>query len=260
MFGETLEPELRVYLAGRVSLEAPGGALVEQGSLPGRQGRLVLAYLLVRRVPVPREEMAEVLWPHGPPPSWETALSAVVSKLRRLLRGLDLGSEVIGVVMGCYELRLPKRTWIDLEAAGSAVHLAEAALQAKDYRAVFGASSVAYHITSRTFLAGDSGTWIEQQRDQLRSLRVRAAECLALVSLVNSEPSLAAALSAEVIEMEPFRETAYQLLMRSHAASGNRAEALLVYERCRRLLVEELGADPSPETQALHLELLASAP
>jgi len=47
--------------------------------------------------------------------------------------------------------------------------------------------------------------------------------------------------------------------MRAYAAAGNRAEALRVYERCRKLIAKELGADPSPETQAVHLKLLRSS-
>jgi DNA-binding SARP family transcriptional activator len=47
-------------------------------------------------------------------------------------------------------------------------------------------------------------------------------------------------------------------LIRAHTALGNRAEALRVYESCRRLLAAELGADPSPETQALYIELLGA--
>jgi len=46
------------------------------------------------------------------------------------------------------------------------------------------------------------------------------------------------------------------LLMEAHAAAGNRAEALWVYERCRKILREELGSAPSPETQAVHLKVL----
>jgi SARP family transcriptional regulator, regulator of embCAB operon len=53
-------------------------------------------------------------------------------------------------------------------------------------------------------------------------------------------------------------ETGYQLLVRAHAAAGNTAEALKVYERCRALISEELGVPPSRRTQALHSELLAS--
>jgi len=44
--------------------------------------------------------------------------------------------------------------------------------------------------------------------------------------------------------------------MQAHAAAGNRAEALRVYDDCRRLLSEELGAYPSPETEALFQEYL----
>jgi SARP family transcriptional regulator, regulator of embCAB operon len=44
--------------------------------------------------------------------------------------------------------------------------------------------------------------------------------------------------------------------MRLHAGMGNRAEALRVFERCRTLLREELGASPSPQTEALFLDIL----
>jgi hypothetical protein len=46
--------------------------------------------------------------------------------------------------------------------------------------------------------------------------------------------------------------------MEAHAAAGNRAEALQVYERCRLLLAEELGAYPSPETESIYRQLLAA--
>ena len=46
--------------------------------------------------------------------------------------------------------------------------------------------------------------------------------------------------------------------MRVHAALGNRAEALRVYGRCRRRLTDELGVDPSPQTEAVYMERLRS--
>jgi streptogramin lyase len=44
--------------------------------------------------------------------------------------------------------------------------------------------------------------------------------------------------------------------MEAHVAAGNGGEALRVYERCRRFLADELGAYPSPETEALYRDLL----
>jgi len=47
-----------------------------------------------------------------------------------------------------------------------------------------------------------------------------------------------------------------ECLMRAHAASGNRAEAIRAYHHCRTLLAEELGVSPSPETERAYLGIL----
>ncbi len=76
---------VRVSLTERVRIEA-GGAVVEEAHLPGRQGRLVFAYLVAAQGrPVPRDELAEALWGDVPPATWEKALSLLISKLRGLL-------------------------------------------------------------------------------------------------------------------------------------------------------------------------------
>lgn len=245
----------RIYLTGRVTIESPNGR-VEQGAFPGRQGRLAFVHLVLRDTPVPRSELADLLWAGQPPSSADAALSAVVSRLRGLLRDAGLPRDTLSAALGCYELRLPPGTWVDVRAAASAVHDAEAALQAEDARTAYGPASVAYHITRRPFLPGEEGPWVEEQRGQLLALHSRAAECLAMVSLSNGEPNIAVALAEELLARDPFREAGYQILMRAHLAAGSRAEALRAYERCRRLLAEELGADPSSETQALHLQVL----
>ena len=44
--------------------------------------------------------------------------------------------------------------------------------------------------------------------------------------------------------------------MQAHAKDGNPALALQVYERCRRVLSEELGVSPAAETEAEYVALL----
>ena len=60
----------------------------------------------------------------------------------------------------------------------------------------------------------------------------------------------------KLIELAPYRESGYRLLMESLAARGEVAEALRVYDRLRILLHDELGIAPSAESQALHRRLL----
>ncbi len=113
-------------------------------------------------------------------------------------------------------------------------------------------------IARRPFLPSEEGSWVERQRATLHALLVRALDCLADIWLANGESTLAAQAAREVVALEPFRETGWQRLMRVHAAVGNRAEALRAYEQCRKLLTEELGTDPSPQTETLYLELMRS--
>lgn len=250
---------LRIYLTGRMSIES-GGKLLGQEAFPSMQGLLAFARLVVERNrAVSRDELAQMFWTRKLPRSWDAALTSVISKLRVLLGKAGLKKpEVLTSALGCYQVHLPTDAWIDIEAAADGLHDAEVLVKAGKRRQAYGPAQVAYHISRRPFLAGENGDWVEAQREKLRTIRVRTCECLSEVYLANGEPSLAAEAAKEVVALQPFRETAYQLLMRAHAAAGNRAEALWVYEKCRKLVSDELGVPPSPETHAVYLKVLNS--
>jgi DNA-binding SARP family transcriptional activator len=92
---------LRIYLTGDLSL-SNDGQLIRAGRLPGRQGRRLFAYLALERSrQVSRDELVESLWPSQPPPAFEMALSAIVSKLRSLLQEIGLGRRTVAAASGC---------------------------------------------------------------------------------------------------------------------------------------------------------------
>ncbi len=117
---------------------------------------------------------------------------------------------------------------------------------------------VATSVTRRPFLPGEEGPWVTRKRSALRDVRVRALECRAEILIGKGDHAGAARDAEEVLQLAPFRETGYQLLMHAHAGAGNPAEALRAYERCRSLLANELGTSPSGPTEALYLEILRS--
>lgn len=247
---------LRIHLAGQVCLEREGVYLDDWRSV-GRQGRLIFAFLAGQHWrAIPREELAEELWPGATPPTWDRTLSAIVSKLRALLAtagapGLDIAS-----AFGCYQLRLPNDAWIDIETAAESIDRAQGHLRAGEPAEAWGWAQVACHIARRPFLAGEESPWAQRTRVELLDVLVRAHEALSEIFVWSGEPITATRYARLAIELEPFRETAHQRLMRAHAAAGNRADALLAYERCRCLLAEELGVSPSPQTEAVYLEIL----
>lgn len=260
-YGQVIGPEgggVRAYLTERVRLEA-GDTLVDEADLPGRQGRMVLAYLLVEHHrPVPRAELADLLWGGKPTARWEKGLAVVISKLRVVLAKAGLGEEVLTHAFGCYQLHLPHGAWIDVEAAEQAAGRAERALAKADAAEASSWASVAATIARRLFLPGEEGLWVEAKRAELVIVLRRALECTSAAALSLGDPAAASAAGAEAIALEPYREQAYVQLIKAQAAGGNRAEALHTYERCRRLLAEELGVNPSPGTEAAYLELLGA--
>jgi len=250
----------RVFVLGRVEIESDGG-LITESRFPGRQGRRLFAYLACNRQhPVTREELAEALWSDTLPPAWGSALHALISKLRKLLDQVGDGETLsLAGEHGNYLLRIGRDIWIDREAAAEAIDEAEARLRSGDVKRAWGPCNIAAISARRPFLPGEDGAWIERERGRLHAILVRALDCLVDVWFANDEPALAVEAARESIRLEPFRETGYQRLIRLHKALGNRAEALRVYEDCRRLLASELGVDPSPDTEALFLELLGQS-
>ncbi|MDZ4278777.1 MAG: BTAD domain-containing putative transcriptional regulator [Dehalococcoidia bacterium] len=250
---------IRIYLSGRAGVEVDGELLVGERQFRGRQERVAFAYLVSERArPVTREELAAVIWPGELPPAWQTALSAIVSRLRSLLCGPELKERevVISKGFGQYRLFLPSETWVDVEAAVSAVDGAEAALRAGEPREAFGPAVVAETISRRPFLSGDADGWVARERERLRRVRLRALECLAQVWLAADDGALAIEAASEALALDTYRERSHRLLMRAHAAAGNPAQGVRAYHDLRELLASRLGTDPSRETEAVYLELL----
>ena len=243
---------LRLYLTGRVTAERDRH-VVDEKRLPGRQGPIALVYLALERArPVPIDELADAVWGESLPRAWETALSAIVSKLRSALG--DFGVAVT-TVSGRYQLALPAEAWVDIEAARQALDEAEGRVRAGRFRDAWGPGNVAASIANRPLLPGIDIEWAARARQNLQSVRVRALACLASAALSNSEWPLAAQFARTQVELEPFRESGWQQLMRALAGAGNRAEALRAYAQCRALLQKELGVAPSRETEGLLAEL-----
>lgn len=258
---ETTGSALRVWLTERVTIEA-GETVLDEQRFAGRQGRLVFAYLLAARGrPVSCDELAETLWGDELPTTWKKALGVLMSKLRALLGecGID-GSQALTSAFGCYRLQLPEDSWVDIEAAADAVERAEAALALDEPESARALATEATALAGRPFLPGEDGLWAEERQRELSELLVRGLSCLAEASLRSDRADEAVRAAAQLTELEPFRESAYRLLMRAHVAGGNQAEALRVYERCRCLLADELGSYPSPETEDEYLAILRAVP
>jgi SARP family transcriptional regulator, regulator of embCAB operon len=230
----------KVQLCGRFVLEIDGRRA--ETDLPGRQGRLLLAFLVANRGrTLTREELVDALWPDGR----DGGLAPLLSKLRRVvpLDGTRLAFDLLRV---------------DTEVATDALHRAESALTLDEPLRAWGPSQVAMFVTGRRFLPGEESAWIDEIRRGLGEMRVRALEAYAGAALEIRGTELPAAVRSgrELIRVEPYRESGHRILMEALDREGNSAEALIVYESLRARLRDELGVSPSEPTQELHRRLL----
>src|SRR5215216_262837 len=245
---------LEITLTGQLAAQADGNR-ADATHLPGRQASVVFAYLVAERDrPVPTEELAEAVWGGALPPTWRPALRGVVSKVRDFLGLLGLPpADTLTSSAGCYRLVLPTDTAVDVELAEGEAEQARRALAAGRLEEALAAAERARTIAGRPLLPGHDGAWVQDRRAALHQVLVRSLELLA-------EIHLAAGQAADLVALEPFRDSAYRRLLAAHTAAGDRGEALRAYDRYRRVLAEELGVGPSPDLEAAYLELLHAEP
>jgi DNA-binding SARP family transcriptional activator len=238
----------RVQLCGRYVVRLNDRRI--EADLPGDKGRLLFAYLVLNRLrPMTRDELLMAVYGEDATPDHQPRLSVLLSKIRAVVP-LEGRAEI--------ELSLPEDTFVDVEAALEALHRAESHIAAGEWAEAWGPSGVAWHVASRPLMKGFDAPWLDEWRRRLDDVSLRGLEAFAAARLGLGGPTLPQAeeCGRRLVELAPFRETGYRILMEALEERGNVAEALLVYERLRMLLDQELGIAPSASVQAVHRRLL----
>lgn len=92
--------------------------------------------------------------------------------------------------------------------------------------------------------------WSSEERERLQVLILGAY--LSLGELVlEDQPIETVRLTQKVISNDNTWEDAYQLQMRAYLKKGNRPEAIKTYHKCVKILDQEFGLDPLPQTQEI---------
>lgn len=229
-----------------------GGREVDPREVGGPRCAQVLAFVaLNRHRDVPLDELAEVVWPARRPPTWNSALRVSLSRVRDTLRFAGLPQEWLRSRNGSVRLTLRGTLRTDLELAQQYCHAASV-----DPTDALASAEQALSLLSTPFLYQIDGFWADAVRSDATLLRIRALELHADSALRVGLPNRAAQSAQTLIELDPLRENAYRLGMRAQIAQGERGHALATAARCRQILAESLGIEPSAETEDLYLEIL----
>ncbi|MCE7001477.1 AAA family ATPase [Kibdelosporangium philippinense] len=228
--------------------------------LSSAQAQVAFARLTLERSGgTSRDQLADTVWPEGLPDTWASALRSVVSRVRGFVVGGDIeASPPIIAQGGRYLLKLPAEARVDLEEAETEATQASEAFGRGEYDDAERLAAAAVTTLERPFLPDHEGEWVTGVRERTVELLVSALETASLAASARHDDRNALRFADEAVRRAPLRESAHRCRMTAHVAAGNRAEALKSYHELRRMLAEELGIDPAPETQVAYAELLGS--
>jgi predicted ATPase len=232
-----------------------GGTVIAGRALGGRRARVVLVALALAGGPVPADRLARVIWGEEPPPTWPVALRGVVQGLRAACTPAGGGDQhLIMTVPAGYQLADGVR--VDVARAAQDVARAAELLAEGRYQAVVRAAEQVTRLAGDQLLPGESRDWIDAHRYRVDATALRAVLLLAEASSQLSEHHRAIEVTRRALTAHPLEESLHRALIAALDRSGDRAGAVQAYERCRAVLGDQLGVDPSPETVGVYLTAL----
>jgi predicted ATPase/DNA-binding SARP family transcriptional activator/DNA-binding CsgD family transcriptional regulator len=197
-----------------------------------------------------REHALDLLWPDSGSESQVNNLRQALHAARRALKPAPgASSNNYLQLLGDQVALCPEGdVWVDVRAFEEAATTARRVGEPPAYRA-------AIDLYAGELLPEDRYEgWAEERRDGLRGTYISLLLELAVLYEEGEEFEEAIGALRKAVVEEPTREEAHMGLMRLYSLTGRRQEALLQYERLRKALLEELGAEEPGEAGRLLYE------
>lgn len=239
---------LNLYFLGQPRIERDGRPV----DTDTRKATALLAYLAVSGNFQSRETLAALLWPEMDDDRARAALRRTLSSLRAAV-----GEQALYVTREGLSLN-PDETWCDVTAFQAAV-TGVTRRAGSPCPECLPQMQKAVDYYRDDFLSGFSlrdsvefDNWQLAVTEQLRRSYSTALAWLVLAHTETGELERAIELGRRWLTVDPLREEAHRWVMQLHSWSGARDAALRQYREVVRILDEELGVGPLPETTALY--------
>lgn len=241
--------QLRVHLLGGFEIEG-----IPEHRVGSRKARaIVKALTLARGQAVRADTLLELVWGERPPARAQKELAVLVSRLRT-----TLGKDRLPRKQGGYALAVD---WLDVDAMAELADESHRRLRTGAYVEALASALSALTLFRGPLLAEEPGAaWLLAERLAAERLAATVRETASRAALALGEHDLSAAMARMALEQDPYNEVALALLMTALVRAGRPASALAEYASFRERLGEDLGANPSSETDALNTAILRHTP
>lgn len=246
-----MKDRIEIRMFGRLFVRRSSGEVVDADEwTTGKTTDLLRLLALNANRPVSVHSIVDKLWPDVDEDRAKASLRTAASGIRQILQEPCVERHLGGLIL--------RNAWADVTAFQTIVHDASAALHAGDHPRVVSLAREAEALYIADFRAyDDKSFWATESRDALRlsrqSLLADAGESAFKLMWLRDAIDFATL----AIAGDPCFERPHRTLMQAHAALGEIELALRAFEHLRVCLSQELGADPSPQTRALHIQMLS---
>ncbi len=231
---------IHLYLLGSFRLEHNARRI----HLPRRKVESLLAYLALNPQDHPREKLAAIFWGDSSDAKARHSLRTAVATIRQHLHYESLVADRDSV-----QLNPDFALWVD----------AREFARLSDSKSPVNNLLPAVDLYCGDLLADFYDDWILSEREHYRNLYLGALLRLTQELRSQSEYERAIELAQKALASDAVNERACQHLMFCYMMVGKKDAALKEFERCARVLVDELGAEPTQETIALYHWIRQSA-
>ncbi|GAA3840611.1 BTAD domain-containing putative transcriptional regulator [Sphaerisporangium flaviroseum] len=240
-------------LLGPLEVRTDQGELALGGE---RNRRLLAALLLNANRMVSIQQLIEATWGEHPPATARAQVQNRASSLRRLLRAAGDGTDLL-VPKGTGYLINVADGQLDLQRVDNAVARAEVLVGAGRIDEASRLLTHAISLWRGPALDGLDSPHLQTTAEHLEERRLAILERRIELDLELGRHVKVVSELNRLVVAQPYRERLRALLMLALYGSGRHAEALDVFRRTRRQLIDQLGVEPGPELQQLHERLLS---
>jgi two-component system response regulator MprA len=247
---------LRVFTIGpfRVLM---GDELLLDEEIGDSRARMLIKYLVTHwDQPVDRAQLLYLLWPDLEEKDAEDRLRAVLDTLRETLTAVG-GEHFVAEEGNSIHLNTQADVWVDAHEFETQVRMAQDAQESGDADIALGLFLAALALYKEDYLRENLyEDWPSDRRERLRELWISSMFRVAAICADRCEYADSVRLMKKVLEIDPYRENAYQALMLYLSRAGRRGEAIQLYRYAERLFAQHLAAQPAPSTRMLYEKIL----
>ncbi len=231
---------LEIRALGNLKIQKNGDLLDDFGS---NKAEAVLAYLTMEGGQHSRMKLAALFWPESPEPKALASLRVVLSALRKNV------SEYIEISREYARVKPEPDVYLDVHDFEEKIAKGHLPQALKLYQGNF--LEGLYIKDSNEF-----ENWRRWEQERLHLLLINAFQSLLTSELTQGNFKNGQNLAGKLLKIDPVNEFALRQYMLALALDGKRTDALKYHKRYSEILLNELGVEPSEETN--HIKDLIS--